>query len=274
MNNRKPGSVILAISLPLAAIIVITSCIGLLSTDFYASETPNWQAQSIGQDMVNLFLLVPCLIISSLLAYQNKPKAALIWGGVMLYLTYTFVIYCFNIHFNKLFLGYCVSLGLSFYGLLYFLFIHFTQSSFFSLDNKRISGFIGIYFLLISGLFYFLWLSEIIPAILNNTVPKSVIDTGLFTNGVQVIDLSVLLPAIFITGIFLLKRKSFGLVLAPMMLSFFVLMDITIGMLVVVMKMRGIESNWALTGIMGLLAFFSLLLLYWYLKNLKKPYRS
>jgi hypothetical protein len=40
--------------------------------------------------------------------------------------------------------------------------------------------FVGIYFILISVLIYFLWLSEIISSNYNHTIPKTLIDTGLF----------------------------------------------------------------------------------------------
>jgi hypothetical protein len=46
-------------------------------------------------------------------------------------------------------------------------------------------------------------------------------------------------------------------------------MDITIGMLVVVMQMKGIESNLTLTAIMGVFALVSLILLIYYFKSIK-----
>jgi len=117
--------------------------------------------------------------------------------------------------------------------------------------------------------FYFQWLSEIVPATVQNTVPKTVSATGLFTNGVQVLDLAAFLPAVLITGISLLKRKPLGLILTPMILTFFVLMDITIGTLAVYMKTRGLESDFILGVLMGAFALVSLSLLMWYLKLLK-----
>ena len=269
MNYNHQGKIILALSLPLSILIIIVSCVGLSTPGFYSTETLNWQAQSIGQDMIDLFLITPCLLITSILSYRNNRTATMIWGGVVLYLTYTFVTYCFDIHFNKLFVLYCVCLGLSFYSLMYFLFTHHKENSKEYFENKPVVRFIGIYFLIISALFYFLWLSEIIPAIIQNTIPKSIVETGLFTNAVQVIDLSVFLPGIFITGISLLKRISFGLILVPIILTFFVLMDISIGTLAVVMKMKGVESNLVLTVIMGVLALLSLVLLIWYFKSIK-----
>jgi hypothetical protein len=125
----------------------------------------------------------------------------------------------------------------------------------------------GIYFLAISILFYFLWLSEVIPSALQNTTPKSLAEVGLPTNPVHVIDLSVILPAIFITGILLLGKNVIGILFAPVMLSFFILMDITIGALVVVMKTKGLETDLSVTTIMSVLAVLSAGLLVVHFKN-------
>jgi len=260
---------ILLLSFPLVALIITVSYIGLFTPGFYTAETLNWQAQSVGQDMIDLFLLAPCLIVTSVLAFRHNRTALMIWGGVVLYLTYTFTIYCFDIHFNKLFFFYCLCLGLSFYSFLYFLVTQYKKFLNVQLENKSVSRFTGIYFIIIAVLFYILWLSEIVPSVFQNKIPKSVTDTGLFTNAVQVIDLSVVLPGIFITGIFLLKGKAMGFILTPVILSFFVLMDITIGMLAVVMKMKGVESDVTITAIMVLLTLLSLVLLIWHIKNFR-----
>lgn len=262
------GKNILGLSLPLSVLLITVSCVGLLTPNFYSAETLNWQAQSIGQDMIDLFFITPCLLVTSVLAYKHNRAATMIWGGVVLYLTYTFVLYCFDVHFNKLFLLYCLCLGLSFYSLVYFLFTNHKVGKVHH-ENKHVTRFIGLYFIVIALLFYFLWLSEIVPATIQNTIPKSVTDAGLFTNGVQVIDLAVILPAIFISGILLLKGISLGYILTPIILTFFVLMDITIAMLAIVMKIKGVESDLVLSVIMSVLALVSLALLIWYLKRIK-----
>jgi hypothetical protein len=265
MQNKT----ILLLSIPLAVLVIIVSCVGLFTPYFYSAETLNWQAQSLGQDLIDLFLAVPCLIIFSILAYRNKRSARVIWGGVVLYLTYTFVIYCFDIHFNKMFIIYCLCLGLSFYSLMYFLFTFYSERKNESLENKSINRIISIYFIFISVVFYFLWLSEILPSIFQNTIPKSIKEAGLPTNAVHVIDLSCFLPCIFLTGILLLKRKPLAFILTPILLTFFVLMDITIGMLVVIVKLKGLESDIFITGVMVVFALVSLVLLILFLKNIR-----
>lgn len=265
IHNRT----ILFLTLPLVILIIIVSFIGLSTPNFYATETANWQAQCIGQDMIDLFLIVPCLLISSILAFRKNRNAKMIWGGVVLYLTYTFVIYCFDVHFNNLFFVYCICLGLSFYSLVYFLFTLYIERRKDLIESKSVFRFTGFYFIILSIIFYLLWLSEIIPAISQNTIPKSVVEAGLFTNAVHVIDLAVILPAIFIAGFSLLKRKSLGFILTPMLLAFFVLMDITIGILVLIMNAKSLEAELPVSIIMSFLALISLILLIWNLRSLK-----
>ncbi|MBL7723915.1 MAG: hypothetical protein JNK27_07185, partial [Chitinophagaceae bacterium] len=210
--------------------------------------------------------------ISALLAYWKKKGAVLVWGGVVVYLLYTFLIYSFAVHFNKLFLIYCLILGISFYSIVLFfywkLYGNVLTDNFSNVPRR----FVGIYFIILSVMFYFLWLSEIIPATVNKETPKSLQETGLPTNVVHVVDLAVFLPAIFITGILLYKKKLAGYILAPLLLSFFILMDITIGGLVVLIKHRGLEGDYSLTYIMAALTLFSIFTLIWYIRKMNiKP---
>jgi hypothetical protein len=168
-----------------------------------------------------------------------------------------------------LFILYCFCLGLSFYSLIYFLITEYKEKSKRLVENKTMIKIIGIYLLVIAVIFYVLWLSEIVPAIIHNTIPKSLVEVGLFTNGVHVIDLSIFLPGIFIAGILLLKRKSSGFLLTPVFLTFFVLMDITIGVLPIAMKMKGVQSDLRLTAIMSVFTAVTLVLLIWYMKSIK-----
>jgi len=76
--------------------------------------------QTFEQNIIDLLFVAPSLIISGVFAARKNRNAFRIWSGVVLYLTYTFTIYCFDVHFNKLFLVYCLGLGFSFYSLVFF----------------------------------------------------------------------------------------------------------------------------------------------------------
>jgi hypothetical protein len=270
MKKNQKSIIIFLLSMVLASLVIIASSVGLFIPETYTRESANWVAQAIGQDFIDLFLITPVLIISAIFAYTGNKAARLIWSGSLFYLIYTFVIYAFAVHFNNLFIVYCLILGLSFYLFIYFIISNSKKAVSNWFKNKVPYKLVGIYLIVIACLFYLLWLSELIPAICSNSIPKSLADTGLLTNPVHALDLSVCLPAIFISGILLLKKNYLGLLLAPTMLSFCVLMDITIGTLVIVMRMRHLESNMSLPLIMGFLAIVTGVFLYLMLRCVKK----
>ncbi|MBK9982286.1 MAG: hypothetical protein IPP15_07660 [Saprospiraceae bacterium] len=268
--QQKKSLVYLYLSLPLVLVMSMTSSIGFYTPGFYARETLNWATQSLGQDMIDLYLVAPILLVSSILSWKGNNTAVYIWAGTNLFLVYTFCIYCFDVHFNSMFIFYCINLGLAFYSLLFFVYTQVKTPARIQVNNLVLTNIIGIYFILISICFYFLWLSDIIPAIVAHKVPASLLEVGLPTNAVHVIDLAVFLPGMFITGILLLRKKTLAFILAPVSLVFFILMNITIGGLIIMMSRKGIEASMAVAIAMGFLAFFSLILLILYAMQMKK----
>lgn len=260
-------NLVLLLSLPLAVLVAVASLAGLLAPTLYAQETPDWMAQAAAQDAVDLFLLVPILTISSLFVYRQERLAEPVWGGALLYLIYTFLIYGFSVHFNSLFLVYVTVLGLAVYGFIYFLILQHRQPTIKGLMDQKPARIIAIYFLSIAALFYLLWLSEVVPASLQGYTPATIASAGLLTNPVHVIDLSIFLPGIFITGILLLKRHSLSLILAPVLLVFFVLMDATIAVIMIVQFTRLGTANPVVMVIMPMLALISGVLLSWMLRK-------
>lgn len=265
----KANKTVLALSLLLALLVAFVSIVGITNPATYAQETPNWQAQSIGQDYVDLLLVVPFLLISTILVYTGRKRAIYLWGGALSFLLYTFTIYCFDIHFSSLFVIYCAVLGLSFYLFMYFLYEHIKHhiiNGFADIKEAKVTGF---YFITIAAVFYLIWLAQIIPSITTAKLNPDLVNVGLLTNPVHVIDLSVCLPAFFIVGVLLLKRNELGYALAPVMLTFSVLMDLNLAGLMLFMHSRGIETSNVLITIMVTLSILSIVLLILTLKNLK-----
>jgi hypothetical protein len=228
---------ILLISVPLALLIVLVSLVGLLKPGFYSGQALNWQVQTYGQDLVDLFLVVPALIITCAMALRRDGIWRSLWAGVLIYIAYTFVIYSFEIHFNVLFLPYCLVLGLSVYGI-----IHVALSSFPRTNTHQVSKpltrLIAAYFLAVAIVFYFLWLMEIIPANLSGVKPHSLTEAGLSSNPVYILDLAIVLPGIFIAGVLLLRRHVMGIKLGLSFLVFFILTDISIAVITWIVQKR------------------------------------
>lgn len=124
--------------------------------------------------------------------------------------------------------------------------------------------------MVLAVLFYISWLSDILPAIVDHTTPKSIREAGLVTNPIHVLDLSIILPGIFMTGVCLFKGKPIGILFTPILLTFFILMDLTIALLTIVMINQHVESNYTMVIVMICLAVFSSFLFLQHLKLYKK----
>ena len=260
---------ILLLSVPLAILTAIVSYAGVFVESTYARENSLYAAQGIGQDIVNLFIVVPILLFAAFFAWRKSKLGLLIWSGAVFYLAYSYTIYSFGLHFNNLFIAYCLILGLSFYSLVYFLISSLREnvSQWFASDVSTKPT--GIFLVVIAVLFYFIWLSEIIPAILINATPKSIIESGLLINPVHVLDIAICLPALIVTGIALIKKKNIGFLLAPTMLLFCIFMAVAIAAMLITMKAKGLDTNLVLTAIFGFITLLSSFFLVRYLWKLK-----
>ena len=227
------------------------------------------RAQGAGQDIVDLFLVVPLLIISLIYIRRKHRFFILIFNGIIFYILYSFFIYSFGVHFNNLFLLYCLILGSS----LYIFIITVTELS--GTDIKYLFSekiplkTIAIYFIVIAAMFYLLWLKDIIPAILNNTVPKSVSDNGLLVNPVHVLDISVALPGLIITAVLLLKKHNLGFIFAPVLLVFLIILTVALIGMLIMMQIKGINEDISPAVIFGALSVISIILLTKYLNSIR-----
>ncbi len=88
-----------------ASLLAITGSVISLSIDrIYASLTGAFLPQAIAQDIANLIIASPALLILAVLAIRGSLRAYLLWLGVVTFTVYNYVIYAFSIPFGPLFL--------------------------------------------------------------------------------------------------------------------------------------------------------------------------
>ena len=251
-------------------VILISTCssIGIWHQNLYVKETVDWLSQVIGQDISNLFFVSPILLVSAFYVSKGNKIAKIIWVGTMITNIYSYVIYCFAVHFNYLFHVYCLILGLSIYSIIYF-FINNINKDFKNWYTKKApTKTIGIFLLIIALMFTFLWLSDSLPAVLTNRVPETIIKDNLLTNPVQALDFSFYLPLMFISSFMVIKKKAIGYLIAPMMLVFTILTSINIICLMFVTMQKSVFNGVPMIVTFFILAFISIWFLYSFLKNL------
>ena len=268
--ERKHLKLITILTIVLSIALAIVSYYGAFVSGTYERDTASMAAQGIGQDIVDLFFVVPLLIVSLLFILRNNRIAYFILSGTIFYILYSFFIYSFGVHFNNLFLFYCSILGISLYTFILIIseLNRMDVQNWFS--NTIPVRSIGIYFIFIALMFYLLWLKDIVPAIMSNTIPKSVSDYNLLVNPVHVIDIGIVLPALIITAILLIRKHRLGMVLTPAFLVFIIILTISLIAMVIMLKIKGINDETAVAGIFIILAIISTILLSLFMKSINK----
>jgi hypothetical protein len=255
----------------LAAVFAIASLGNILLPGAYARETASWSAQGVGQDWVDLLVVVPVLVVSAALARRGSHRAALILGGAVGYTAYSLVLYAFAVHFNVLFIVYSAGLGLSFYALVSVVIAWNREDPLTWLSLPALERTAGCFSTILGLAFYCLWLAEIVPALLSGTPPPSLMEVGLITNPVQVLDIGIVLPAFIVGGVALARRRRLGYWLVPVMLAFAVLMDTALIGMDVSMAARGVPGGGQRIPMFAVMAVVSLSLLAGMVRKVRRP---
>jgi hypothetical protein len=213
--------------------------------------------------------VLPILIVTAFLASRGSPHARLVWLGGLIYLVYTYVVAAFDVRFNSLFLVYVALLGCSLYGLIGGLITADLARIKSCFTEKTPVKVVSIYLAVLAVLFYFMWLSEIVPASVAGVIPQSIQDNGTPTNAVHVLDMAWILPAFGITTIHLWGKRALGYALAGALLTYGVLLTLAILSMVIFMIREGFPVVVPQMVIFGALFAISLGMLIWYMKGLK-----
>jgi len=257
------------LSLLLAGSLAIVSICGAFLPVTYEREVPSLATQGIGQDLVNLFIVVPLLVILLVFLRKQNRAAMFLLSGTLFYILYSFIIYSLGIHFNYLFLLYCTILGLSTY--LFIIMIHelmgMDVGSWF--EEHTPARLTGIYLIIVAILFYLLWLKEIVPAVIHNRIPESVSDNNLLVNPVHVMDLAIALPGLILAAVLLMKKRALGFILSLTGLVFIIILAIALAAMMIMLKVKGVSEESSIAGVFFILALLSSVILFLFLKKIK-----
>jgi hypothetical protein len=258
-------------SIAAAVIAAAGSIVGLTAVgSIYGRETAAFVDEAIAQDIVNLVVVAPAIIVSALLARRGSLPAWLAWLGAMAFTVYNYVIYTLSIHAGPLFLAWVAVLGLSLYALiggLGALDPRSVRTRFVSAPRRTV----GWFLIVVAALFGGLWLTDIVPALLSGQVPAAARDLGLPSSPVHVLDLAFYLPVAFTAGVLLLRNRARGYVLAPALLGFLILTGLPIMVTPFVASQRGDTPGWAVLAPITTVTIVSTVLLIRLLSAIREP---
>lgn len=195
----------------------LSTLVGLFRPGHYR-DAPGVVESYQMQDLTVLVVGVPVLAIGLWYARRGSQRGRVVWLGGLAYMTYMWASIAVQIAFNELFLVYVALFGLSLFTLV---------GGFVTTDpdaiRRAVEGRIrpSVYsgFLVLIGLgLAALWLSDVVPALLGGTTPLIVDEAGPQAMVSHVIDLGVVVPAIFLTAAWLYQRRTWGFVFAGVVL--------------------------------------------------------
>lgn len=238
-----------------AAAVVATGLAGIVGRSrVYGGETLVLADAAIAQDVVTVLLAGPALLVAARRASAGSVAATLVALGVMSFLAYNYAIYCFSITFGPLFLPWTVLRGTSTFLLLAGLWQAHRQRHGRWVSPRML---VSVPLCVVAATFAALWLLQIGRDTLDGSGSASAGEWDVPTNPVHVLDLAFFLPAAFAAGWFLRSGRQWALVLAPVMLAFFVLTSVPIIVTPVVAAVRGHDATWGAAGPVTVIAVVS-----------------
>ena len=223
--------------------------------------------QGIAQDYITLCLAVPVLILSLLGYRRNNLRAHFLLTGTLGYFLVTYLFYTAMGMYNHMFLAYVALMGLSFFG------FYISAKQLFRLkaaeifSEKTPTRFAGWLLILNPVLIGLLWLSVIVPPLLDGTIYPDQLEhyTTLIVQG---LDLGLLLPICFVSGILLIRKKHAGYFYGTIYLLFLALLMTALTAKIVGMSLNDINVVPAIFIIPGI-NLITLIAAVWMIRSLR-----
>jgi hypothetical protein len=234
-----------------SALMALASAAGLFLPVVYAKESASWAAQGAGQDVVNIIIALPVLVISAWYVRKGSVRGLMVLLGALVYVVYSYATYAFFVHFGPAFLLYVATLSSSAFALAgVSASVGFDELRNAWPENFRLRS-VSLVLVLIGIVFGAMWLASIARALASGTAPEGVAEIGLPVNPIHVLDLAFVLPLTIVTAMAHWQRRPFGLLFAAPLLVFFAIMDCAIISMTYVMWGRGISASLAVVPMMA-----------------------
>lgn len=191
----------------------------------YYYDTVSSAAQQQGNDVITLFVGLPMLVISTVMAFRGSLRGRLLLTGTLGFILYTYMSMSMLTMFNDLFLVYVALFSLSLYSFVLCMMSFDLETLPRHFSDNLPRGWIATLLFLIGGFLTLAWLGKVLPPILQDVTP--VLDNTT-TFVIQAMDLGLIVPLAVLSGILLLRRSAWGYLLT----SVFVLKAITLGLAV------------------------------------------
>lgn len=230
----------------------------------YYYDTVSTVAQMQGNDLVTLVVGLPLLAISAWLAFRGSLRGRLLLAGTLGFFLYTYMSMAMLTAYNSLFLVYVALFSLSLFAFVL---------SMMAIDLDRLPGYfspglprgwiVGVLFA-VGGFLLVAWMGRIVPALLQNQTPALENTTTLV---IQTMDLGLIVPLAIMSGILLLRRSTWGYLLASVAVLKGLTMALAVSAMGINMALQGVLDSPVLLAIFLVLTLLNLVMAVLLLKN-------
>jgi hypothetical protein len=188
----------------------------------YRDDTIFVAAGYRGQDIAMLFFAVPLLLVGIFWSWSGSLAGHLLLTGLLAYVLYAYASMALGAAYNRFFLLYTALFSASLFALMLMFIAYDAEAFSTSLGENAPRNGIAI-FMLISGLVTLVvWGMPLVDALRRNSVPDRV--DSYTTPVTYALDLAIITPSTFITGVLLLQGNPFGYVIAVALLAIIILL--------------------------------------------------
>lgn len=206
----------------------------------YFYDTVSSAAQAQGNDLVTLLVGLPLLTISARLAFHGSLRGRLLLTGTLGFFLYTYMSMAMMASFNPLFLVYTALFGLSLYAFI----LSMMSFNLKTLSNQFSAqlpiGWIAGLMFLVGGFILLAWLGRIVQPLMTGSTPALENTT---TMVIQAMDLALIVPLAFLSGILLLRKSAWGYLLASVTLLKGVTLGLGVSAMAINMSLKGVPDS-------------------------------
>jgi len=241
--------------------------VNIYGSGLYRNDSVSVASQGRASDLVTLIFGIPLLWISFYFANKGSFRGRLMLTGTLGYFLYTYMSYTFLWMYNSFFILYVMLMAMSLYAFI-LCFMSFNINKIFLAFSESLPvKFLGGFQIFIGFAIGLLWLGRIAPSVFMEGTPVGL--EHYTTLVIQGMDLGIVVPTAFLSGILLIKHRPFGYLLSSVIITKGVTMLTCISAMIVNQALNGVEMSLAETIIFpafNILAFICLFLL---MKNVR-----
>lgn len=212
----------------------------------YYWDTVSSAAQMQANDLVTLALGLPLLAVSFWLTLRGSLRGRLLLAGTLGFILYTYITMCFGAQYNALFLVYVALFSLSLFAFVLVMMTFDLPTLPAHFSDKLPRGWMAGLLFFAAAFLSLAWLGRILPTLSLwerggvRGIPALENTTSLF---IQAMDLGLVVPLCVLAGVLLLRRRSWGYLLASVALMKFLTMGAAVSLMSLNMLRLGVPIS-------------------------------